>query len=610
MKPVVIVYIFFIVIFNLSAQYQDIVVTRDLDPNAKYDSYSEWRVKNPLRQTHFNEENRNILNQRNEGFLIIVNSDLYDSIEQSLVVYQQDLIAEGFNTFVLEFDGSTIEDMKQQIILYYQTENIVNAVLIGDLPVAWFELLDDWNGNGIQDNEEEWVEFPCDLYFTDVDGNWDDTDENEVFDLHEGDVHPEIGMGRIVTNNLDMLNISESELINNYFQRNHLFRTGLILSNDTSLAYVDDDWAIMGNLFKQSMEQAYSSVELVNGREDTIADDYLTNRLVSNYELIQVHAHSGPNSHYFYYNSGNEYQRIYNYDIVPNIPTAHFYNLFACSNSRFTVSNNMGSLYLYGNEHGLATIGSTKAGGMLSFALFYQPFSDDKTIGESLRLWWENRVDSGHNQTWERAWFYGMIIQGDPSLKRYYEPVPDISISPLELNESLFYSETCTQFLTIENNGSCVLLWDLQILDNPSWLTGNNSTGAISPSSLENIEFLFDSTALIEGNYSANLRITSDDPDEPEIIIPVNLSVSAGLQPPVNLTFEIEPQEIIISWDSDPEANSYIVYASDHPYENFSQISSDQSEFQFNGNRVRWSHINAESTKFYYVKASTDQYMK
>jgi hypothetical protein len=417
----IILFILILVSCSLFAGYKDIPVTRDLDSNAEYDTYQDWLSNHPQQQTQFREVNRMSSNQREEGFLIVINSDIYEDIEQSIQTYQEDLANEGFDSFVLEFDGTSHFDLKVQIIVYNQTENVTNVVLIGDLPVAWFELFEDFNNNGIQDDDEEWVEFPCDLYYTDLDGSWVDIDQNDIYDYHEGDKHPEIGIGRIVADNMSLLSASETELINNYFYKNHLFRTGIFISHETSLAYIDDDWSYWGPEYQQAMQLAYPSVELVNNIEETNASDYRDNRLITDYEFIQVHVHSGPNAHYFYYNNGNNYELFNNYEIEGINPTAHFYNLFACSNSRFTENNNMGGMYIYGDDHGLATLGSTKTGSMLGFSDFYQPFSEDLTIGESLRLWWEANVDTGPDWCWERAWFYGMIIQGDPSLLRHYE---------------------------------------------------------------------------------------------------------------------------------------------------------------------------------------------
>lgn len=412
---------FIMISYSLFASYKDMPVTRDLDPNAQYDTYHDWLAGHPQLQTQFNEVSRVSSNQREGGFLIVVDDDLYEDVEQSIQTYQEDLANEGFDSFVLEFNGTSHFDLKVQIIVYNQTEDVSNVVLIGDLPVPWFELFEDWNNNGIQDEDEEWVEFPCDLYFTDIDGIWDDLDENGIYDYHEGDKHPEVGIGRIVADNMSMLPDSEAELINDYFYKNHLFRSGIVTSYETSLAYIDDDWSYWGLEYQQAMQLAYPSVELVNDIEETNAGDYRDNRLNADYEFIQVHVHSGPNAHYFYYNSGNSYDLVNNYEIEGINPTAHFYNLFACSNSRYTTANNMGGMYIYGSDHGLATLGSTKTGSMLWFEDFYEPFGLGETIGEALRQWWEVSVDVGDDWMWQRSWFYGMIIQGDPSLLREYE---------------------------------------------------------------------------------------------------------------------------------------------------------------------------------------------
>ena len=429
MKKLIIISFLFIS-YSLFAFYQDIPVTRDLDPNAKYDTFAEWQATHPQQISSSVEVNRNYSENRDEGFLIIVNDLLYEGIETALQTYQTDLANEGFNSYVLEYDGTSIEDLKIEIMIYYTIEDIVNTVLIGDLPIPWFELFEDWNNNGIQDENESWVEFPCDLYFSDIDGNWEDNDSNGVFDYHEGNKHPEIGIGRIVASNMNMTGLGEIELINNYFERNHFFRTGVIYSHETSLAYIDDDWSYWGDEYLTSMQLAYPSVELVNDDEETIAVDYRDNRLIADYEFIQVHVHSGPDAHYFYYNNGTNSDLVHNYDIPLVNPTAHFYNLFACSNSRFTIANNMGGMYIYGSDHCMGTLGSTKTGSMLNFSEFYQPFSDN-TIGEALRLWWAETVDVGDDWCWQRAWFYGMIIQGDPSLKREY-PQGDVIFVPYQ----------------------------------------------------------------------------------------------------------------------------------------------------------------------------------
>jgi hypothetical protein len=426
---VILIVIYLLTASALSARYKDIPVTRDLNPDRKYISYEEYLEKHPFRPTEYSEINRVSSNQRDEGVLIIVESDLYPEITDAIATYQNDLANEGYNSFLVEFSSTIVFDMKIILMLYYQEDNVRNVFLIGDLPVAWFEMFEDFNNNGIWDPDENWVEFPIELYFSDIDGAWEDIDNNGIYDYHEGDKHPEIGIGRIKASNMSYLSFSEAELINSYFQRNHLYRNGFLQNPDIALAYIDDDWAYWGPEYQEAMQFVYPETVLVDDINQTTANDYRTNRLTADYEFIQVHVHSGPDAHYFYENNGNNCNTVTNYQISYLNPTSYFYNLFACSNSRFTENNNMGGMYLLGNDYCLGTIGSTKTGSMLWFEDFYEPLSLDENLGEALRQWWELSVDVGDDWMWQRAWFYGMVIQGDPTLKLTYEDnvvfVPD-----------------------------------------------------------------------------------------------------------------------------------------------------------------------------------------
>ncbi|MDJ0764525.1 MAG: hypothetical protein QNJ97_16225 [Myxococcota bacterium] len=67
--------------------------------------------------------------------------------------------------------------------------------------------------------------------------------------------------------------------------------------------------------------------------------------------------------------------------------------------------------YLLDTGYGLATVGSTKVGGMHSGHSFHQYLAQGKTWGQAFRLWYNNygKFDDG--------WFLGMGIYGDPLLK-------------------------------------------------------------------------------------------------------------------------------------------------------------------------------------------------
>jgi len=71
-------------------------------------------------------------------------------------------------------------------------------------------------------------------------------------------------------------------------------------------------------------------------------------------------------------------------------------------------------------------------------------------------------------------------------------------------------------------------LYDLNILclpDNLSWLSVDLSSGTTPGNSTSLIQTTFDSTGMPFGTYSGNLCITSNDPDEQSVILPVTMNV-------------------------------------------------------------------------------------
>ncbi|MGC9025863.1 MAG: hypothetical protein ACP5NB_13715, partial [Chloroflexia bacterium] len=57
------------------------------------------------------------------------------------------------------------------------------------------------------------------------------------------------------------------------------------------------------------------------------------------------------------------------------------------------------------------------------------------------------------------------------------------------------------------------------------WLSADPTSGMVSPGTCADVAMRFDSTDLISGTYPAGLLIQSNDPDEPEVTIPVTLTV-------------------------------------------------------------------------------------
>ncbi|HNS21970.1 MAG TPA: C25 family cysteine peptidase [Sedimentisphaerales bacterium] len=123
-----------------------------------------------------------------------------------------------------------------------------------------------------------------------------------------------------------------------------------------------------------------------------------------------------------FYNHGGW---VYPEDIQQLDPSALFYNLFVCGAGRFTDENFLAASYLFHTTQGLSVVASSKTGSMLSFDDFTRPLGDGKTVGESFFDWFTARAPF---EDWERSWFYGMVLLGDPTLHLFYgevrEPLP------------------------------------------------------------------------------------------------------------------------------------------------------------------------------------------
>jgi parallel beta-helix repeat protein len=197
------------------------------------------------------------------------------------------------------------------------------------------------------------------------------------------------------------------------------------------------------------------------------------------------------------------------------------------------------------------------------------------------------------------------------------EPPPDIVVTPAFFTESLNPGETSFQELFIENTGNGNLDFTIIISDSTSrfffkktnenektynyrteWLSLETYSGTVYPDSTEDITVYFDATELNGGDYSKYLIITSNDPDEPEIVVPVNLSVGFVPDIPQNVTISVWNDSIHIIWDPVTGADSYKVYSSDNAFTGFTEDMSGA----FDG--TSWSAPITEEKKFYYVTAS------
>ena len=86
-----------------------------------------------------------------------------------------------------------------------------------------------------------------------------------------------------------------------------------------------------------------------------------------------------------------------------------------------------------------------------------------------------------------------------------------------------------TYTLLCLGQSAAIIGYELGDYSSYNWLSVNPSAGIIEPGNSEFIEVTFNSAELAGGLYEANIVIESNDPDQPEIIVPVSMEVTTIL---------------------------------------------------------------------------------
>jgi hypothetical protein len=181
------------------------------------------------------------------------------------------------------------------------------------------------------------------------------------------------------------------------------------------------------------MMNLYDDVELVNQVDSTNGTDYRFNRLQEGYTWISPFVHSSPTLHQWSPGPNTTSGHIW-----MDQPPSRFYNLFACSNCRFTSNWCMGCTYVFGTETGIAAVGSTKSGAMLQFAQFYIPLGNGASFGEAYQEWW-NYIIAGGFTPGEQYWHLGMVVLGDATVMPAMHML-GIEDDPLQSVPSILFS--------------------------------------------------------------------------------------------------------------------------------------------------------------------------
>ncbi len=387
--------------------YSDIPLLKWVGPEgSRPETYEEWIAQNPYTEFFCSLDKIVYGDGRAGNVAILTQQSIAGALTGEINQLINNLQLEGYTIFSYQISGGTPESLRTFLQNLYSSNNIEGALFIGNLPVAWFEIANDFGQYG-------YAQFPIDLFYMDLNGTWLDTMStgNGKYDGHTGNINPEIYIGRLTPTGIGV----DTVTLKNYFRKDNAYRHDTLQLQRKALFFCDDDWIPWAPQWAYEVSVLYPDTMNYWDAETTRASIYRI-KLNTPQAWVAVFAHSSPSLHQFKYNNGNSYDYYYANEYMTQNPPANFYNHFACSFARYTTNGYGGGQSIFNQGYGLGEVGSTKTGSMLDFYYFYQPLSQQKTLGQAFKDWFTHITANGVTFD-ELCWHYGMTLLGDPWLK-------------------------------------------------------------------------------------------------------------------------------------------------------------------------------------------------
>lgn len=336
---------------------------------------------------------------------LVVNADLKPLIQGKLERLVADMRANGLSPVVESWNmtvagRNTPADLKAWL---KQQKMLKGAVLIGDLPVAWYQHANDWNGSAT---------YICDYYFMDFANTWTDANNDGKFDgMGSNNPDAAIWVSRIKAGNMPAFQMTEAELIRRYLDKNHSFRTGALRLNDRCLQWSDSDWK-HNDPDSLNLDDAYGTrvtriTEDVAGIRTDHADH--ASRWGTAYETEHFMCHSSSKNH----QPGGT--KITARDFTTGQVKRLFWNCWNCSAGKFTDKDCVGNARVFMPTYGLGAVTTSKTGAMYPYSGFYGVLGNGSSHGTAFAGYMAGQgFHLGYSPI---RWTHGLILLGDGTLK-------------------------------------------------------------------------------------------------------------------------------------------------------------------------------------------------
>ncbi|MFZ4707635.1 MAG: choice-of-anchor D domain-containing protein, partial [Bacteroidales bacterium] len=115
---------------------------------------------------------------------------------------------------------------------------------------------------------------------------------------------------------------------------------------------------------------------------------------------------------------------------------------------------------------------------------------------------------------------------------------PEISVFPTNLSKTMPQNEVALQQLVIGNIGGSNLMYN--VTENDTWLSVSPLSGTIAGGNTNVLDVSFNANSLLPGNYNTSIKVNSNDPVTPVIMVAVSLTVFE----PLNVLATATPPDI------------------------------------------------------------------
>jgi hypothetical protein len=323
---------------------------------------------------------------KKHSIAIFIDSNSYLSLRTEIERLVSDIESDlGVHVFVFVDDWSSIAPIKDILIDRYIQDGLLGAILIGEIPTAYFE----YQNSGA---------IPSDWYFQDLSDTFIDSDADGKFEREHYLTETDVTMREIWTGRLKppLGGLEGMEMLQDYLDRNHRYRTEQVQYERKMLYFGSVAINQMG-MSKQQYFDLVNQVDDYTGLYESDGDvnavydsslpaqkDAYLSELSNSYDFVFVNIHGSATTQWL-----GDSTSVYHNEIKDARPESLFSVLASCSNGNFTRDNYFAGWHLFGGNS-LVVMGNTiptmlVGAASVEFLKDYIPLGLGVTFGQMYR---------------------------------------------------------------------------------------------------------------------------------------------------------------------------------------------------------------------------------